>query len=107
MNVLWRPDPGECVAIDPKVVAGDPHWAVAPAVWNRWEQALAAPDPGAHLLACLEEVCEAAGLDRDRARAATVVRMAQNALWAIRDDRTDSEDEITCAVGVVKAMQRG
>ena len=107
MNVLWRPDPGEWVAIDPKVVAGDPHWAVAPAVWNRWEQALLEPDPGAHLLACLEEVCGAAGLDRDRARAATVVRMAQNALWAIRDDRTESEDEITRAVGIVKAMQRG
>lgn len=107
MNVLWRPDPGEWVAIDPKVVAGDPHWAVAPSLWNRWEDSLAAPDLGAHLLGRLEVLCEAAGLDRDRARAATIVRMAQNALWAVRDRRTESEEEITRAVAIVKAMQRG
>ncbi|WP_162802744.1 aminoglycoside phosphotransferase family protein [Ornithinimicrobium avium] len=107
MNVLWRPDPGEWVAIDPKVVAGDPHWVVAPSLWNRWADSLAAPDLGAHLLGRLEVLCEAAGLDRDRARAATILRMVQNALWAVRDTRTESEDEITRAVAIVKAMQRG
>lgn len=107
MNVLWRPDPGEWVAIDPKVVAGDPHWAVAPSLWNRWDDALAAADLGGHLLARLDRVCDAAGLDRDRARAMTILRAAQNALWATRDHGADSEDDVTRAVAIVKAMQRG
>lgn len=106
-NVLWRPDPGEWVAIDPKVVAGDPHWAVAPALWNRWDDALAAHDLGTHLLLRLDLICEAAGLDRDRARAASILRLTQNALWAADEARDDAEDEITRAVAIVKAMQRG
>lgn len=106
-NVLWRPDPGEWVAIDPKVVAGDPHWAVAPALWNRWDDALAAHDLASHLLFRLDLVCDAAGLDRDRARACALLRLTQNALWAIADARDDEEEEITKAVAIVKAMQRG
>ena len=107
MNVLWRPDPGEWVAIDPKVVSGDPHWAVAPALWNRWADALAAHDLATHLLLRLDLVCDAAGLDRDRARAMSILRLCQNALWAIADDRDESPDEITTAIAVIKAMQRG
>lgn len=106
-NALWRADPGEWVAIDPKTVAGDPHWAVAPAIWNRWPDALAAPDLRGHLVSRLETVCGAAGLDPDRARSMTVVRVADNALWAITHDRDDVVDEVTRSVAVIKAMQRG
>lgn len=106
-NVLWRPDPGEWVAIDPKTVAGDPHWAVAPALWNRWSDALAAPDLRTHLAFRLELVCGAAGLDPDRARAMTIVRVADNALWAVREGRDDEVEEITRSVAIVKAVQRG
>lgn len=106
-NVLWRPHPGEWVAIDPKVVAGDPHWAVAPALWNRWDDALAAPDLGTHLLLRLDLVCGGAGLDRDRARAMTVVRLVDNALQALREQSEDVDLEVTRAVAIVKAMQRG
>ncbi|MDO5739344.1 MAG: aminoglycoside phosphotransferase family protein [Ornithinimicrobium sp.] len=106
-NVLWRPDPGEWVAIDPKVVAGDPHWAVAPALWNRWEDALAAHDLGTHLLFRLDLICEGAGLDRDRARDMTILRLTQKALWAIRRGGVESGDDLTTAIAVIKAMQRG
>lgn len=106
-NVLLRPEPGEWVAIDPKVLAGDPHWAVAPALWNRWDDALAAPDLGAHLLLRLDRICEAAGLDRDRARAMTILRLTSKALWVLRRGRDDVAAEVTRAVAVVKAMQRG
>lgn len=106
-NVLWRPDPGEWAAIDPKVVAGDPHWAVAPALWNRWEDALAAHDLSLHLLFRLDLICEGAGLDRDRARAMTILRLAQKALWAIRRGGDESRDDLTTAIAVIKAMQRG
>lgn len=106
-NALWRPDPGEWAAIDPKTVAGDPHWAVAPALWNRWSDALAAPDLRSHLLSRLELVCGAAGLDADRARVMTIVRVADNALWATTHGRDDVVDEVTRSVAVIKAMQRG
>lgn len=106
-NALWRPDPGEWAAIDPKTVAGDPHWAVAPALWNRWSDALAAPDLRTHLAFRLELVCGAADLDADRARAMTIVRVADNALWSIHHGRDDAPEEITRSVAVIKAMQRG
>jgi streptomycin 6-kinase len=106
-NVLWRPDPGEWAAIDPKTVAGDPHWGVAPAVWNRWSDALAAPDLRSHLLLRVELICGAAGLDADRARAMTIVRVADNALWSLRHGRDDLVEEITRSVAIIKAMQPG
>lgn len=102
-NVLWRPDPGEWVAIDPKVLAGDPHWAVAPALWNRWDDVLRAHDGRAHLRLRLGLLCEAAGLDEDRARAMTIVRLVQNAVWSL----TSPGDRVTGAVTIVKAMQKG
>ncbi len=106
-NVLRRPVPGEWVAIDPKTVAGDPHWAVAPSLWNRWDDALAAPDLRTHLAFRLELVCGAAGLDPDRARAMTIVRVADNALWSVREGRTGDTAEITRSVAIAKAVQRG
>lgn len=106
-NVLWRPDPGEWVAIDPKTVAGDPHWAVAPALWNRWADALAAPDLRSHLATRVGLVCDAAGLDADRARAMTIVRVADNALWSLRHGREDLAEEVTRSVAILKAVQPG
>lgn len=127
LNVLWRPDPGEWVAIDPKPMAADPHWAVAPALWNRWADVLAAHDARTHLQLRLGILCDAAGLDEDRARAMTIVRLVDNAVWAAlersggaphEDVRTGSaphEDARTGsapgwtdrAVTIVKAMQPG
>lgn len=104
-NVLWRPDPGEWVAIDPKVVAGDPHWGLAPALWNRWGDVRAAHDARAHLRLRLGLLVDAAGLDEDRARAMTHLRMTQNALWAIREPRGDSDRMTTAAVTIIKAIQ--
>lgn len=106
-NVLWRPDPGEWVAIDPKVLAADPHWALAPALWNRWDDVLAAHDGRAHLQLRLGLLCDAAGLDEDRARAMTIVRLVQNAVWALTSGGVGTADWVTRAVTVVKAMQKG
>ena len=107
MNVLWRPDPGEWVAIDPKPMAGDPHWAVAPALWNRWDDVLAAHDPRAHLQLRLGLLREAADLDEDRARAMTIVRLAHNAILAIRAGLDPPGAVIGRAVTIIKAMQPG
>lgn len=106
-NVLWRPDPGGWVAIDPKVLAGDPHWAVAPALWNRWDDVTAAHDARAHLQLRLGILCEAAGLDEDRARAMTIVRLVHLAVSSVREVPAEAEEWATRAVTIVKAMQPG
>lgn len=105
MNVLWRPDPGEWAAIDPKPMAADPHWALAPALWNRWDDVTAAHDARAHLRLRLGILCETAGLDEDRARAMTIVRMVDNAVGAATG--ASGGDWADSAVTIVKAMQAG
>lgn len=106
-NVLWRPDPGEWVAIDPKVLAGDPHWAVAPALWNRWDDVRAAHDARAHLQLRFGILCEAAGLDEDRARAMTIVRLVHEVVQGVRDTPEEAAEWATKGVTVVKALQPG
>lgn len=107
MNVLRRPDPGEWVAIDPKVLAGDPHWALAPALWNRWDDVLAADDARSHLRLRLGLLCDAAALDEDRAAAMTIVRLVAEAARSIQEGGVDQESWVARAVTIVKAVQPG
>ena len=90
------------LAIDPKPMAGDPAFAVTPALWNRWDEAIASDDLRAHLRRRLSIICECAGLDQERARGWSIVREAQLALWAIQHDDTK---EVTKAITIIKAMQ--
>lgn len=106
-NVLWRPDPGEWVAIDPKVMAADPHWAVAPALWNRWDAVRAAHDARVHLQLRIALLCDAADLDEERARAMTIVRLVDNAVEAARTAGPDAAEWADKAVTIVKAAQPG
>lgn len=73
---------GEWLAIDPKPVAGEWAFAVAPAVWNRPADAAAATSLRLHLRTRAGIITDAAGLDDDRVRAWTFVRLVLNALWA-------------------------
>lgn len=83
-NVLAALDPGRgsWLAIDPKPVAGEWAYAVAPMVWNRPELIAAAHSPRVHVRTRAEIVAESAGLDPDRVRAWTFVRLTLNAIWA-------------------------
>ena len=106
---------GEWVAIDPKPMAGDPHYEPAPMLWNRMEEL---SGPGAvgsvrdGLRRRFHAVVDAGGLDEDRARDWVVVRMVLNAGWAVQDARradrrlTGGEQEwITRCIAVTKAVQ--
>lgn len=104
-NVLWRPDPGEWVAIDPHVVAGTPAYAVAPVLWNQWDQVQRAHDPRVHLGLRVDILCEAAGIDPDLGRSYAIVRMVRNALWTLAAPHPGTEHEVTQAVTIIKAMQ--
>lgn len=92
------------LAIDPKPLAADPAFAVTPALWNRWDEAIASGDLRAHLRHRLAIICARAGVDEERARAWSIVREVQMGLWAIQDD---DADELTKAIAIIKAMQPG
>lgn len=106
---------GEWVAIDPKPMAGDPHYEPAPMLWNRMDE-LSGPGAGGTLRDGLRRrfhaVVDAAGLDEARARDWVVVRMVLNAGWAVQDARqadrrlsADEQDWITCCIAITKAVQ--
>lgn len=90
------------LAIDPKPLAADPAFAVAPALWNRWEEAVASGDLRRHLRRRLSIICDTAGLDPERAKAWSIVREVQMALWAVEDGDADG---LTKAIAIIKAMQ--
>lgn len=104
-NVLWRPDPGEWVAIDPQTMAAEPAFGVAPALWNRWEEARAAPDLRAHLRVRLEVLCAAGGIDPDRARPLSLVRMVRNAVWCLQAPTPRTDEDVTQIITIIKALQ--
>ena len=90
------------LAIDPKPLAADPAFAVTPALWNRWDEAVSCGDLRRHLRRRLSIICEAAGLDEERARSWSIAREVQMALWAATED---DAGELTKAIAIIKAMQ--
>lgn len=94
------------LAIDPKPMNGDPHYEVAPMLWNRFEELEAQPGgQGVRggIRRRFHALVDAGGLDEDRARAWVVVRQVLNAAWAAEED--DGADEVTTAITIAKAVQ--
>lgn len=83
-NVLAPLDPsrGRWLAIDPKPVAGEWAYAVAPMVWNRPGLAAAARSLREHVRTRADIMVDTAGLDPERVRLWTFVRLTLNAVWA-------------------------
>ena len=101
------------LAIDPKPVSGDPHYEVAPMLWNRFEE-LSAPESAQSvrngLRARFHALVDHAGLDEQRARDWVVVRMLNNACWRLEDAPavkrlTPTDDYLTVCIAVAKAVQ--
>jgi streptomycin 6-kinase len=91
------------LAIDPKPMSGDPHYELAPMLWNRWEQ-IASGDVRENLRRRFHTIVDAAGLDEGRARDWVVVRMVHNMSWAVIDGDPD-EEYLTRCVSIIKAVQ--
>jgi streptomycin 6-kinase len=89
------------LVIDPKPMNGDPHYEIAPMLWNRWEELEGQVRAGVRRR--FHGLVDAAGFDEHRARDWVVVRMMHNAMWAIKDG--DSEDWVTTCIAVAKAVQ--
>src|SRR6478736_3124113 len=106
---------GEWLAIDPKPMAGDPHYEPAPMLWNRMDELGGPPAVGSvrdGLRRRFHALVDAAGLDEARARDWVVVRMVLNAGWAVQDAQragrrltAEEQDWITRCIAVTKAVQ--
>ena len=113
-NVMAGPT-GEWVAIDPKPMAGDPHYEPAPMLWNRMEELtgpLAVESVRDGLRRRFHTLVDVSGLDEAQARDWVVVRMVVNASWSVQDARRAGrgltgveQDWITRCVAIVKAVQ--
>ncbi|WP_031170890.1 aminoglycoside phosphotransferase family protein [Streptomyces durhamensis] len=87
-NVLAA-DRADWLAIDPKPLAGDPGFELWPALDNRFE--------AAEVRRRFDAMTEVLGLDRERARAWTLGRLLQNALWDVADGRPVEERQLELA----------
>ncbi len=91
------------LAIDPKPLNGDPHYEIAPMLWNRWDEL--AGDTRDGVRRRFYALVDAAGLSDDRARAWVVVRMIHNAMWELTDGTEPDRAELTRCVAIAKAVQ--
>lgn len=96
------------LVIDPKPVSGDPHYEVAPLLFNRFDELRA--DRGAQRVRDgvrrrFHAVIDVAGLDEHRARDWVVFRLMCNAMWGIQHPTTGQHEELTRCVAVAKAVQ--
>ena len=105
LNVLAPVDPARAawLAIDPKPLAAEWGYAVAPVVWNRADEAARASNLRVHARLRADIVAEAAGLDEDRVRAWTFVRLVLNAVWAA-DHAPASDDFRARMIALAKAF---
>ena len=90
------------LVIDPKPMSGDPHYEIAPMLWNRFDELGDNLRDG--LRRRFHTLVDTAGLDEDRARDWVVVRMIHNASWAVIDGDPD-DDYLTMCVTIAKAVQ--
>jgi streptomycin 6-kinase len=100
------------LVIDPKPMAGDPHYEPAPMLWNRWDEVVASGNVRDAVRRRFHTIVDTAGLDEDRARDWVVVREVLNALWTVEDAadehrglRARDRSAITAAVTIAKAVQ--
>jgi len=114
-NVLAssRPDGAEWLAIDPKPVSGDPHYEIAPLLWNRWHELTNSPGGQSvrdGIRSRFLTTVDAAGLDQDRARDWVIVRMLHNAMFELEEHHAGgptrpNADYLTMCVTLAKAVQ--
>ena len=94
------------LVIDPKPLSGDPHFEVAPLIWNRWDEVVASGDLRFAVKQRFYTAIDAAGLDEDRARDWVIVRQMLNVLWTLEDaDESLPQDWLTRNIAIVKAIQ--
>lgn len=92
------------LAIDPKPLSGDPHYELAPMLWNRWHEATATGNARDAVRRRFHTLVDTAELDEDRARDWVVFREVVMALWHL-EEPMPGEDGVTVSVTIAKAVQ--
>ncbi|EGD40333.1 streptomycin 6-kinase [Nocardioidaceae bacterium Broad-1] len=101
-NVL-RGDREEWLVIDPKPLSGDPHYELAPMLWNRSDEYAGRIRDGVRDR--FFALVDAAELDEDRARAWVVLRLMVNIKDEVEDNPAPDKDWITEMISLTKAVQ--
>ena len=83
------------LAIAPKPMNGDPHYELAPMLWNRWDELAGSIRDGVRRR--FYSQVDASGFDEERARAWVVVRVVREA--------TRDPANLTTYVAIAKAVQ--
>jgi len=91
------------LVIDPKPMSGDPHYEIAPMLWDRWDELAGYVREGVRRR--FYTLSESAGFDVDRARAWVIVRMMHNAMWELTENEVPDTKWLTTCVAVAKAVQ--
>ncbi len=86
------------LAIAPEPLNGDPHYELAPMLWTRWDDL--ASQVRDRIRRRFYMLIDAAGLDEDKARAWSLVRIVRAAAWSL-----DRADALTRYITVAKALQ--
>jgi streptomycin 6-kinase len=96
------------LVIDPKPIAGDPHYEPAPMLWNRWDEVGASGDVRDAVRRRFHTLVDVAESDEDRARDWVVLRVVLNAVWELQDTAPGAAPDrewMTANVSVAKAVQ--
>ena len=94
-NVL-RGEREPWLVIDPKPLAGDPEFGVAPLLWNRL-----ASTSTPSVRKRLDVLVDTAGLDRDRAHRWSLLRVVDYWVWAVEEGFTEDPDRCRWLVGAL------
>lgn len=100
-NVLAA-DRAPWLSISPSPINGDPHFEVAPMLWNRWDEL--AGDTRGGVRRRFFALVDAAGLSDDRARDWVVVRAVREAMVGLAAGQPDPASLTRC-VAIAKAVQ--
>ncbi|HEU4945992.1 MAG TPA: aminoglycoside phosphotransferase family protein [Kribbella sp.] len=98
------------LVIDPKPLSGDPHYEVAPLLWNLWDELVAEGELRPALRRRFYAIVDTAELDEERARDWVIVRQMVNVLWTLQDadvgpDVMLPKDWLTRNIAIAKAIQ--
>lgn len=89
--------------IDPKPMSGDPHYEIAPMLFDRFDEFKGQVREGVRRR--LHTLVDVAGLDADRARAWVIIRMMHDAMWEITEHEVPDARYLTTCVAIAKAVQ--
>ncbi|GAB4085663.1 streptomycin 6-kinase [Myceligenerans cantabricum] len=101
-NVLAA-DRDDWLVIDPKPLSGDPHFELAPLLWNQYSLYEGRLREGVRQR--FQTLVETAGLDERRARDWVIVRMLVNVKGELLENATADKDFVTACLAVAKAVQ--